>query len=215
MNRGQLKNLMKTLINDVTDDEIFTDERLNTLLYDAALEVQNIVERSDEAYFQNISTFNVTKDQTEIMLNDRTRTINRVRRIDCDPPKEFKYVDYREFYNTYRYHTRFTGNQYIFTVRNLTIEYPHGLGTDHTLEVLATTQLNDLTDDGQTWTRIPVMARRLIAYKAALTGLVAEDSDARQLSSLVNKHENDLVSNLEHRVDAQPRGVIYVDDEEY
>ena len=213
MTRAELRSLFKSLI-DEQDTGVFSDTRINELLFEGAQEVQDQIEIQDENYFITVEDISVTADGTSIALDSKTRKIIEVQRVDTDENLKYQYVELR---NLSEYRRRYGDNIQsvypVYSVRNNNILYPNSMGIDHTIRVQKTIQLVNLTDDSEEWSDIPAIAQRNIAYEAAMIGLVAEDSDIRQFQIIIAGRRRSLVENMNNRVRSEPRSVNYIPED--
>lgn len=206
-NRTELRALFRSLIDD-QNDEIFTDERANRLLFEGAQQAQDLVESLDEKYFVDVNTLVVPADLTQIAISSNTRQILRIIRVDVTPPRDFERLDLRQLIDHRRRYGEYNDDRPAYALRGQNIIYPSPFKTEHTIQVERTFQLSDLTDDNDSWTDLPPAAQRLIPYEAAYIGLIAEDSDARQMSALLMDMRNKAIMNIDQR-DRGPRTVVY------
>lgn len=207
--RAELKTLFRSIIDDQGQNQIFSDSRIEALLYEGAQEVQSLLEDTDSKYNVLAEDINVTGEALTIPINPNLNRLISVKRVDVSPYIEFEEVDYRELPRIHREYGDSNRDCPKFALINNELRYPSGLGIDHTLRIEYTAFLQNLTADAQEWSGIPRFAHRLIAYEAALIGLIAEDSDARQLTGIISSMRAKVTARADNRSSTGPRYVNY------
>lgn len=211
MNRGKLRELFKSLIDDQSQAAVFSDDRINALLYEGAQNVQDLLEENDDSFFMRRNTIAVSSDQTNIFIDTELRQLHEISMLNEGYEKAFRRIDVSEF-PRYRRMYSTNGEALVYSLINNEIVYPMAAGFDHTIEISYTRQLQDLITDTSEWADLPAIAQRLVAYEAALIALIAEDSDARQFASLVQDMRIRVLRNVDSRDKSGPRYVNYRED---
>jgi hypothetical protein len=215
MNLGELRTLFRSLIDDANvGGEIFSDSRVNILLYEGAQEVYAMLDNLNAGYGQTTQETTVTADATVIpQPTDATRIV----KIEWQNGEWLTLFEHKsiEGLAIYRHQMGSVRNQKeapVFALRGTDIVYPGPLGQEHTLVITYVQQLPNLSEDTDEWTTIPKFAHRLIAFEAALIGLVAEDSDARQHEQLTNRIRAGIIEQADNRNTGTPDLVEYYPD---
>lgn len=212
MTREKLRTLFRSLIDDAGSTSVFSDTRVNALLFEGAQQIQDIIEGFDEKYFTEIQTNTVDAAVTTISIGTNCRQVLEVKRVEPEPHIAIRQVDMRQLVQHRR---EYNSNEYspVFAIDDASIRYPSGMGINHKLEIYKTIQLEDLEQDDQEWTKVPAAAQRLIAYEAVLIGLVSEDSDASQFERLTNRMRENFIINMDRRGRTGPDMVNYSSEE--
>lgn len=198
LTRTQLRSLFRNLIDDTGNSPIFTDLRINELLYEGAQQVQDLITEYDEKYFVETESISVQGDQLKVPIPD-ARQVLHVRRTDVTPNKDFTYIDLRNLTEWRRKYGEDNENNPAYSLRGNTLVYPSTLGSDHTLEVELIKSISNIQDDEEAFEEIPEIGQRFIAYEAVYIGLISEDSDVTQFSRLRNEMRLKLIRNIDSR----------------
>jgi hypothetical protein len=213
MNRTELRALFRSLIDDQgINENIFSDPRSNIFLYEGALRVQDMIENLDEGYLLSEMSFIVGGDAVSIGTIDNLNRVISVTITGDSQNREIEPINIGEFARyRYLYGENNCRNRPAYAVKNNELKYYAPYGEQHTVNVVYTQTLADLEDDTESWS-LPSQAHRLIAYEAALIGVVSEDGDFRGLERLVSDRRMSVTKLLENRAGNKPDYIEYAGD---
>lgn len=182
---------------------LFSDTRIHEFLYDGAQATAALLEQLDEDLLITQQNISVSETATDIVtinnLGKLISVVNNVlpyQQIDIISVREFP--KYREVYSC--------SSKPAVAIVNNTIRYFEPFGVAHSVEVTYTRALSDLVADTEEWD-LPEFSQRLIAYEAALIGLVAENSDVRAMTQLVADIRRQVTQYYEGRGRTTPQYV--------
>jgi hypothetical protein len=148
-------------------------------------------------------------EQPNRVIHDRIVFIEQVSGDDRYPYRQIDFTELANYRRTWNTKSNL-GGDLVFALRGSNIEFPGPHDSEVELYITYVQTLEDLDDDDSSWDSIPVFAHRLIAYEAALIGLVSEDSEAGQHADLTNRVRSSVLGKIERRNTATPDYVRFV-----
>lgn len=191
MNRGELKTRFKSIIDDVSDNT-FDAARIEDLLYEGAQAVQHELELRVNDLFGVVFTQSVLASSTMISLPDKCNRVLTIWRTDLTKPIRFIKTTLQNLYELHR-------SKYYYATTGSEIRYALPLDEDHTVDIIYSKLISNLSQDTESWSDIPEMAHTLITYEAAMLALASEESAIEKIIALYAKRKNNILALLTPR----------------
>lgn len=209
MNLAKMREYFRDLVDDtgVETNQIYTDGRIANFLNMAAPKVQAIIERQDEANFEQVQTYSVTSSTLELTLPDNVRRIQNIIRENDNRDIQLKIVNYRDLH---RYN-----HIDVAAVRGRKLLLSKAYSQAETIRVTYTSAVNTLTESSDEITEFINTANHLLVLEAVVMAVSAEDTRASELTRRRDEFASMLVTDLMGRNALETRSVHIVEDDTY